>query len=61
MSNKRERIADLVKTLGQILDKGTLSGAEAPTLHGQLNFAQGQYFETYYGFPAEDLERRLVR
>ena len=44
VSNKRERVDDLVKTLGQILDKGTLSGAEAPTLHGQLNFAQGQYF-----------------
>ena len=34
----------LVKNLGQILDRRTLSGAEASTLHGQLNFAQGQYF-----------------
>ena len=44
VSNKRERVDDLVKNLGEILDRGTLSGAEASTLHGQLNFAQGQYF-----------------
>ena len=44
VSNKRERVDDLVKNLGQILDRGTLSGAEASTLHGRLNFAQGQYF-----------------
>ena len=44
VSNKRERVDDLVKTLGRILDKGTLTGAEASTLHGQLNYAQGQYF-----------------
>ena len=44
VSNKRERIDDLVQRLGHILDRGTLSGAEAAALHGQLNFAQGQYY-----------------
>ena len=43
VSNKRERIDDLVQRLGHILDRGTLSGAEAAALHGQWNFAQGQY------------------
>ena len=44
MSNKRERVDDLVSSLRKILDRGTLSGAEASSLHGQLNFVQGQYF-----------------
>ena len=44
VSNKRERVDDLVQKLSDILDKGTLSGAEAASLHGQLNFAQGQYY-----------------
>ena len=44
VSNKRERIDDLVRKLGDILDRGTLSGAEAAALHGQLNFEQGQYY-----------------
>ena len=44
VSNKPERIADLVRTMGDILDKGYLSGSAASSLHGQLNFAQGQYY-----------------
>ena len=44
VSNKPERIDDLVRTMGEILDKGYLSGSAAASLHGQLNFAQGQYY-----------------
>ena len=44
VSNKRERIDDLVRKLGDILDCETLSEAEAAVLHGQLNFAQRQYY-----------------
>ena len=41
---KPERIDDLVRTMGEILDKGYLSGSAAASLHGQLDFAQGQYY-----------------
>ena len=44
VSNKPERIDDLVRTMGNILDKGYLPGSAAASLHGQLNFAQGQYY-----------------
>ena len=44
VSNKKERVDDIVSSLERILDRGTLSGAEASSLHGQLNSAQGQYF-----------------
>ena len=44
VSNKPERIDDLVRSTGEILDKGYLSGSAAASLHGQLNFAQGQYY-----------------
>lgn len=44
VSNKPERIDDLVRTMGDILDKGFLSGSAAASLHGHLNFAQGQYY-----------------
>ena len=44
VSNKPERVDDLVK-VGTILDKGRMSGSSAASsLHGQLNFAQGQYY-----------------
>ena len=43
VSNKPERIDDLVRAMCEILDKGYLSGSAA-SLHGQLNFAQGQYY-----------------
>ena len=44
VSNKPERIDDLVQVLVDILDKGYLTGSEAASLHGQLNFTQGQYY-----------------
>ena len=44
ISNKPERVDDLVRTMGEILDKGYLTGSAAASLHGQLNFAQGQYY-----------------
>ena len=44
VSNKPERIDDLVRSMCEILDKGYLSGSAAASLHGQLNFAQGQYY-----------------
>ena len=44
VSNKPERVEDLVRTMGNMLDKGYLSGSAAASLHGQLNFAQGQYY-----------------
>ena len=44
VSNKPERIDDLVQIMVDILDKGYLTGSEAASLHGQLNFTQGQYY-----------------
>ena len=44
VSNKPERVDDLVQSTWEILDKGYLSGSAAASLHGQLNFAQGQYY-----------------
>ena len=44
VSNKPERVDDLVQSMCEILDKGYLSGSAAASLHGQLNFAQGQYY-----------------
>ena len=44
VSNKPERINDLVQIMVDILDKGYLTGSEAASLHGQLNFTQGQYY-----------------
>ena len=44
VSNKPERIDDLVRTMGNILDKGYLSCSAAASSHGQLNFAHGRYY-----------------
>ena len=44
VANKPERIDDLVQSMVDILDKGYLTGSAAASLHGQLNFTQGQYY-----------------
>ena len=44
VANKEERISDLVQLLGTIVQREKLTGSEASSLHGQLNFAQGQYY-----------------
>ena len=44
VANKPERIDDLVQSMVEILDKGYLTGSAAASLHGQLNFTQGQYY-----------------
>ena len=42
--NKKSRVADLKLDASRILDKGEIRKAEASSLHGRLNFAQGQMF-----------------
>ena len=44
VANKADRISDLVSSLGDIVRKEKLTSSEASSLHGQLNFAQGQYY-----------------
>ena len=44
VANKADRISDLVSSLGDIVRKEKLTSSEASSLHGQLSFAQGQYY-----------------
>ena len=44
VANKKDRIESLVKSLSGLVERGRINGSEAATLHGQLNFAQGQYY-----------------
>ena len=44
VSNKEERISDLVQLLGSFVQRERITGSEASSLHGQLNFAEGQYY-----------------
>ena len=42
--NKPDRVEQIKHFLCDIMDRGKITSAEAATLHGQLNFAQGQYY-----------------
>ena len=42
--NKTDRVEQIKQFLCDIMDRGKITSAEAATLHGQLNFAQGQYY-----------------
>ena len=44
MYNKKSRVADLKLDASRILDKGEIRKAEASSLRGRLNLAQGQMF-----------------
>lgn len=44
VANKQDRIENLTAFLAGLMKRGRISGSEAATLHGQLNFAQGQYY-----------------
>ena len=44
VANKADRIESLVLFLSGLMKKGRINSSEAATLHGQLNFAQGQYY-----------------
>ena len=44
VANKADRVSALVSSLGDIVRKEKLTSSEASSLHGQLNFAQGQNF-----------------
>ena len=44
MANKADRISELVQSLRDIVKRGKMNSSEAASLHGQLNFAQGQYY-----------------
>ena len=44
VANKADRVSDLVSLLGDIVKNERLTSSEASSLHGQLNFAQGQYY-----------------
>ena len=44
VANKADRIESLVLFLAGLMKKGRINSSEAATLHGQLNFAQGQYY-----------------
>ena len=44
VANKKDRIESLVKSLSGLVERGRINSSEAATLHGQLNFAQGQYY-----------------
>ena len=44
VANKEDRIESLVLFLSGLMKKGRINSSEAATLHGQLNFAQGQYY-----------------
>ena len=44
VANKADRISELVQSLGDIVKRGKMTSSEAASLHGQLNFAQGQYY-----------------
>ena len=42
--NKPDRVEQIKQFLCDIMDRGKITSAEAAALHGQLNFAQGQYY-----------------
>ena len=42
--NKPERVEQIKQFLCDVMDRQRITSAEASTLHGQLNFAQGQYY-----------------
>ena len=44
VANKADWISELVQSLGDIVKRGKMTSSEAASLHGQLNFAQGQYY-----------------
>ena len=44
VANKADRISELVQSLGDLVKRGKMTSSEAASLHGQLNFAQGQYY-----------------
>ena len=44
VSNKAERTKELMRQIGEVLEKGHITSSEAAALHGRLNFAQGQLF-----------------
>ena len=44
VANKPERVEHIKQFLCDIMDRQKITSAEASTLHGQLNFAQGQYY-----------------
>ena len=44
VANKADRISELVQNLDDIVKRGKMTSSEAASLHGQLNFAQGQYY-----------------
>ena len=44
VANKADRISELVQSLGDTVKRGKMTSSEAASLHGQLNFAQGQYY-----------------
>ena len=44
IKNKPDRVEQIKQFLCDIMDRGKITSAEAATLHGQLNFAQGQYY-----------------
>ena len=44
ISNKQERVEQIKQCLCDIMDRQKITNAEASSLHGQLNFAQGQYY-----------------
>ena len=44
VANKQERVEQIKQFLCDIMDRQKITSAEASSLHGQLNFAQGQYY-----------------
>lgn len=44
IANKQERVDQIKQFLCDVMDRQKISSAEASSLHGQLNFAQGQYY-----------------
>ena len=44
VTNKKDGIESLMKFLQGVMERGRLTGSEAATHHGQLNFAQGQFY-----------------
>ena len=44
IQNKPDRVGQIKQFICDVMDRGRMTSAEAATLHGQLNFAQGQYY-----------------
>ena len=61
IKNKPDRVEQIKQFLCDVMDRGKITSAEAATLHGQLNFAQGQYYGcvlkpgTWHGVLAADI------